>query len=52
MIYVAVNRKIAQIDLNRALKFRIEANTIDEMISKLNRRTNGNWTDFVIFSVD
>lgn len=55
MTYIAVNARIARYDLSRALKFRLQAETITEMIQRLNRacEKNGyNWTDYIIFSVD
>lgn len=55
MMYIAINKKVARTNISRALRFRIQAETITDMIYELNRaceRNNCDWTDYIIFSVD
>lgn len=51
MLYIAIDKSIAKRDIPRALRFRIEAETITDMLIKL-ERLNHEFTDYYIFSVN
>lgn len=50
-MYIAINGKLAHYDLQRALRFRLQANTITEMLHKINQ-SNNKWYDYIIFTVE
>ena len=50
-MYIAINHRIAKVDLARALRWRIQGETVVDIIEKMNHR-GLSFNDYVIFSVD
>lgn len=48
-MYIAVNMRIARVDLARALRFAIRKETLIDIIKELNRREN--WEDYQVYYV-